>query len=107
MLAGNPGDWLTLFRGLGEQMAEAIEDAWPVCIKPLQSRKGAMTHEDHITEHLVKALRKTKKVPGRITYQYVLLDEDANGNVTTPSSIDFVLTVGTMKRSIWPTNASD
>ena len=94
MLAGNPGDWLTLFRGLGEQMAEAIEDAWPVCIKPLQSRKGAMTHEDHITEHLVKALRKTKKVPGRITYQYVLLDEDANGNVTTPSSIDFVLTVG-------------
>lgn len=53
-----------------------------------------MTHEDHITEHLVKALRKTKKVPGRITYQYVLLDEDANGNVTTPSSIDFVLTVG-------------
>ena len=69
MLAGNPGDWLTLFRGLGEQMAEAIEDAWPVCIKPLQSRKGAMTHEDHITEHLVQALRRSKKVPGRIAYQ--------------------------------------
>jgi hypothetical protein len=94
VLAGSPGVWLTHFRELGEQMAEAIEKAWPVCIKPLQSRKGAMTHEDHITEHLVKALRKTKKVPGRITYQYVLLDEDANGNVTTPSSIDFVLTVG-------------
>ena len=75
-------------------MADAIEDAWPICIKPLQSRKGAMTHEDHITEHLVNALRKAKKVPGRITYQYVLLDEDAKGNVTTPSSIDFVLTVG-------------
>jgi hypothetical protein len=75
-------------------MAEAIDDAWPVCIEPLQSRKGAMTHEDRITEHLVKALQKTKKVPGRITYQYVLLDEDASGNVTAPSSIDFVLTVG-------------
>lgn len=94
MLAGSPGVWLAHFRDLGEQMAEAIEDAWPVCIKPLQARKGSMTHEDHITEHLVNALRKAKKVPGRITYQYVLLDEDANGNVTTPSSIDFVLTVG-------------
>lgn len=94
VLAGSPGVWLAHFRDLGEQMAEAIEDAWPVCIKPLQSRKGAMTHEDHITEHLVQALRKTKKVPGRITYQYVLLAEDASGNVTTPSSIDFVLTVG-------------
>ena len=94
MLAGSPDAWLAHFRDLGEQMSEAIEAAWPICIGPLQAKKGAMTHEDHITEHLVKALRKTKKVPGRITYQYVLLDEDANGNVTTPSSIDFVLTVG-------------
>lgn len=94
VLAGSPGAWLTHFRALGEQMAEAIEGAWPVCIKPLQSKKDTMTHEDHITVHLVKALRKSKKVPGRITYQYVLLDEDVNGDVTTPSSIDFVLTVG-------------
>src|SRR3546814_5418290 len=53
-----------------------------------------MTHEDHITEHLVHALRRTKRVPGRITYQYVLLVADANGNVSLTSSIDFVLTVG-------------
>lgn len=94
MLAGSPGVWLAHFRDLGEQMAEAIENAWPVCIKPLQSRKGAMTHEDHITVHLVSALRRTKKVPGRIEYQYSLQEELADGYVTTPSSIDFVLTVG-------------
>ena len=94
MLAGSPGVWIAHFRDLGEQMAEASEDAWPVCIKPLQSRKGAMTHEDHITVHLVKALRRSKKVPGRIEYQYSLQEEHADGYVTTPSSIDFVLTVG-------------
>lgn len=94
MLAGSPDAWLAHFRDLGEQMSEAIEAAWPICIRPLQSKKDAMTHEDHITEHLVQALRRTKKVPGRITYQYVLLVEDANGNVSLSSSIDFVLTVG-------------
>lgn len=75
-------------------MSEAIEAAWPICLGPLQAKKGAMTHEDHITEHLVKALRRTKKVPGRIEYQQELLVEDANGNVSLSSSIDFVLTVG-------------
>ena len=94
MLAGSPDAWLAHFRGLGEQMSEAIEVAWSICVRPLQAKKGAMTHEDHITEHLVKALRRTKKVPGRITYQYVLLVEDSNGNVSLSSSIDFVLTVG-------------
>lgn len=94
MLAGSPGAWLAHFRDLGEQMSEAIDAAWPICIGPLQAKKGAMTHEDHITEHLVQALRRTKKVPGRITYQYVLLAEDSNGNVSLSSSIDFVLTVG-------------
>lgn len=94
MLAGSPSAWLAHFRDLGEQMSEAIETAWPICIGPLQAKKGSMTHEDHITEHLVHALRRTKRVPGRITYQYVLLVEDANGNVSQTSSIDFVLTVG-------------
>ncbi|EWS66600.1 hypothetical protein Y695_00008 [Hydrogenophaga sp. T4] len=75
-------------------MSEAIEAAWQICIGPLQAKKGAMTHEDHITMHLVKALRRTKKVPGRIEYQHDLLFEDTNGNVSQPSSIDFVLTVG-------------
>src|SRR3546814_11146901 len=94
VLAGNPGVWLAHFRGLGEQMSEAIQAAWPICIGPLQAKKDSMTHEDHITEHLVHALRRTKRVPGRITYQYVLLVADANGNVSLTSSIDFVLTVG-------------
>ena len=94
MLAGSPDVWLAHFRDLGEQMSEAIEAAWPICIGPLQAKKDAMTHEDHITEHLVKALRRTKKVPGRIEYQYALLVEDANGNAYLSGSIDFVLTVG-------------
>lgn len=94
MLAGSPDNWLAHFRDLGEQMSEAIEAAWPICIGPLQAKKDAMTHEDHITVHLVQALRRTKKVPGRIEYQHELLVEDANGNVSLSSSIDFVLTVG-------------
>lgn len=94
MLEGSPDYWLASFRSLGEQMSEAIEAAWPICIGPLQAKKGSMTHEDHITEHLVHALRRTKKVPGRITYQYVLLVKDIHGNVSLTSSIDFVLTVG-------------
>ena len=69
MLAGSPDEWLAHFRGLGEQMSEAIEAAWPICIRPLQNKKDAMTHEDHITEHLVQALRRSKNVPGRIAYQ--------------------------------------
>lgn len=75
-------------------MSEAIEAAWPICIAPLQDKKGSMTHEDQITVHLVNALRRTKKVPGRIEYQYPLLVEDISGNVSQPSNIDFVLTVG-------------
>ncbi len=94
MLAGSPMIWLAHFRNLGEQMSEAIEVAWPICIAPLQTKKDAMTHEDHITVHLVQALIQTKKVPGRIAYQSALLVEDANGNVSQSSSIDFVLTVG-------------
>src|SRR3546814_4804747 len=57
VLAGSPGVWLAHFRGLGEQMSEAIQAAWPICIGPLQAKKDSMTHEDHITEHLVHALR--------------------------------------------------
>ena len=86
MLAGSPDTWLAQFRDLGEHMSEAIEAAWPICIRPLQTKKDAMTHEDHITEHLVQALKRTKKVPGRIEYQHVLLIEDADGNVSLSSS---------------------
>lgn len=75
-------------------MADAVEAAWPICIAPLQSKKDAMTHEDHITEHLVQALIRTKLVQGRIVYQYSLLVDDAEGNVSMSSNIDFVLTIG-------------
>lgn len=94
VLEGSPSAWLENFRNLGEQMSVAIEAAWPLCIRPLQPKKDSFTHEDHVTEHLVNALRRTKKVPGRIIYQYVLLVEDTEGNVSLTSSIDFVLTVG-------------
>ena len=53
-----------------------------------------MSHEDHITEHLVRSLVRTKSLPGRIIYQYTLLAEDENGNVSISGNIDFVLTVG-------------
>lgn len=94
MLTGDLNAWLPHFRGLEERIAEAVEAAWPICVAPLQSKKNALTHEDHITEHLVQSLIRTKLVPGRIIYQYTLLAEDGSGNVSAPSNIDFVLTIG-------------
>ena len=94
MLAGDISDWLEHFRTLEERMADAIEAAWPLCIAPLQSKKNNMTHEDHITNHLVEALIRTKKVPGRIIPQYSLLEAKADNGVTLSSNIDFVLTIG-------------
>ena len=94
MLAGDVGTWIAQFKTLEERMSAAIEAVWPVCLAPLQAKKGAMTHEDHITNHLVAALVKSKKVPGRIVPQYSLLTEAADQSVTLSSSIDFVLTIG-------------
>lgn len=94
MLAGDLKAWLTQFRGLEERIADAVEAAWSICIAPLQFKKNALTHEDHITEHLVQSLIRTKLMPGRIVYQYTLLAEDADGNASAPSNIDFALTIG-------------
>ena len=94
MLVGDSGDWLPHFRTLEERMAEAIEAAWPVCIAPLQAKKNTMTHEDHITNHLVEALIRTKALPGRIIPQYSLLTVNASQAVMLSSNIDFVLTIG-------------
>lgn len=94
MLAGNTDAWLAQFRTLEERMADAVEAAWPVCIAPLQLKKGSMTHEDHITNHLVEALIRTKKVPGRIIPQHSLFTVAADKTVTLSSHIDFVLTIG-------------
>lgn len=94
MLTGDLNAWLPHFRSLEERIGDAVEAAWPVCIAPLQSKKNAMTHEDHITEHLVHSLIRTKLVPGRIIYQYTLLAEDSGRNVSAPSNIDFVLAIG-------------
>lgn len=94
MLLGDVNTWLPQFRSLEEQMAEAIETAWPVCITPLHRKKGSMTHEDHITNHLVLALIKGKKVPGRIIPQYSLLTESLDESVRLSSNIDFILTIG-------------
>lgn len=94
MLVGDIASWQGHFRSLEERMAEAIEAAWPICIAPLRARKGEMTHEDHITNHLVAALIRTKKVPGRIVPQYSLLTDVPPKGVTLSSCIDFVLTIG-------------
>jgi len=94
MLTGNLDAWLPHFRGIEEQIADAVETVWPICIGPLQSKKNSMTHEDRITEHLVQALIRTKTLPGRIIYQYTLLIEEQNGNVSISGNIDFALTIG-------------
>jgi hypothetical protein len=94
MLEGDLAAWLPHFRTLKERVSDAIEAAWPVCIAPLQRKKDSMTHEDHITEHLVHALIRTKMLPGRIVYQYTLLMEAAGQGIYVASNIDFVLTVG-------------
>jgi hypothetical protein len=94
MLAGSLDAWLPHFRGLEERLADAVEAAWPICIGPLQAKKNTMTHEDDITEHLVRSLIRSKSLTGRIIYQYALLVEDQNGNVSVSSKIDFVLTIG-------------
>jgi hypothetical protein len=94
MLEGNPGQWLLYFRSLEERIAEAVEAAWPLCIGPLRLKKARMTHEDHITNHLISALIKTKRVPGRIIPQYTLLETAADQSVRVSSNIDFVVTIG-------------
>lgn len=93
-MAGDPEVWLKHFRNLEEQLSRSILDAWPVCVAPLQNKADLMTHEDHITKHLVNTLRRRKTVPGRVNYQYALLVEDGNGNVSLSGNIDIVLTIG-------------
>ena len=94
MLVGDLNEWHEQFRSLEERLAKAVEAAWPSCITPLQSLKGSMTHEDHITNHLVNALIRTKKVPGRIVAQYPLLTANKQQLIALSSFIDFILTIG-------------
>src|SRR5882757_7471063 len=94
MLAGDSTDWLAHFRTLEERLVESVEAAWPICIAPLQAVKGSMTHEDFITNHLVDALIRTKKLPGRIIPQYALLSPNTQQLLKVGSKIDFVLTIG-------------
>jgi hypothetical protein len=94
MLAGDSADWLAHFRTLEERLIESVETAWPDCIAPLQAVKGSMPHEDYITNHLVDALIRTKKLPGRIVPQYPLLSPNAQQLLKVGSKIDFVLTIG-------------
>lgn len=94
MLVGDLSEWQMRFRSLEERLTEAVDAAWPVCIAPLQTLKGSMTHEDHITNHLVNALIRTKKLPGRIIPQYPLLTENHQQFIKLSSAIDFVLTIG-------------
>lgn len=94
MLLGDATTWLTQFRTLEERTAEAIEAVWPSCIAPHKSVKDSLTHEDQITNILVAALIRSKKVPGRIVPQYSLLTEAADRTVRLSSNIDFVVTIG-------------
>ena len=94
MLQGDPAAWLAQFKPLEERLSRTIDEVWPICIGPLKSIKNTMTHEDHITNHLVKALIKSKKVPGRLIPQYPILTEKVDKTIHLSSQIDFVLTIG-------------
>jgi hypothetical protein len=94
MLLGDPEAWLQHFRTLGERVLFAIDEAWPTCLAPLTPIKGALTHEDPITEQLVLALIRSNEVPGRFIPQYSLLTEREDGRAHLSSDIDFVLTMG-------------
>jgi len=94
MLTGDLNTWLPYFREIEVRVVDAIEVAWPACLASLQAQNNVNTHENHITQHLVQALIRTKRVPGRFICQYPLLAQDADGNVSAPSIIDFVLTIG-------------
>jgi hypothetical protein len=94
MLEGNPAQWLAHFKSLEERLIDSVETVWSVCIGPLQAIKGAMTHEDYITNHLVNALIRSKTMPGRIVPQYSLLAPNAWQLLQVGSKIDFVLTIG-------------
>ena len=48
-----------------------------------------MTHEDHITEHLVTALTNEEGAGSDHIPVNILLVEDVSGNVSLSSSIDF------------------
>ncbi len=94
MLVGDPSAWLPHFRSLGDRVLAAIDETWPVCLTPLMPIKGTLTREDPITEQLVLALIRSKKVPGRLVPQYSLLTERPDGTAHLSSDIDFVLTMG-------------
>ena len=94
MLAGDPTALLPHFISLEDRVAAAVEAAWPTCIAPLQVAKDTMTHEDFITNHLVKALIRSKTFPGLIVPQYALLSPNAQQLLQVGSKIDFVLTIG-------------
>lgn len=94
MLMGDPEDWLANFRSLEERLVEALESLWPSCVLSLKPKKGSLTHEDPITFQIVTAIKRSKRVPGRVIPQYSLLSEDASGISKLSSNIDFVLTIG-------------
>lgn len=94
MLLGDAERWLPHFRSLSERLLDAIQEVWPACLAPLAPLKGSMTHEDPITDQLVLALIRSRRMPGRIVPQYSLLTERSDGTVHLSSHIDFVLTIG-------------
>lgn len=94
MLVGDTGSWLAQFQTLGDRVIEAVESVWPVCLAPLAPIKGLLTHEDPITDQLVSALIRSRRIPGRLVPQHTLLTERANGTAYQSSHIDFVVTIG-------------
>lgn len=94
MLVGDPGVWLKHFRTLGARVLTVIEEVWPDCLAPLIPIRSTLTNEDPITNQLVLALIRSKRVPGRFIPQCSLLTERDDGTAHLSSDIDFVVTMG-------------
>lgn len=94
MMLGDPDFWLDHFRGLQLQLNDAIEAVWPGCVLPLLVEGGAAPMEDRITNQLVNALIRAKRVPGLFMTRPSLLTDDTAGLVKELGEIDFILTIG-------------
>lgn len=94
MLTGNAGAWLPQFRSLGDRFFTILGSVWPDCLAPLIPIDGPLTLENRITNQLVLAIIRSKRLPARIIPQYALLTEKPNGTAHLSSEVDFVIAIG-------------
>lgn len=94
MLTGDAGAWLPQFRSLSDRFFSVLGAVWPDCLTPLVPIDGPLTLENRITNQLILAIIRSKRLPARIIPQYALLTERPNGTAHLSSEIDFVIAIG-------------